>query len=347
MQPSLEELEEKLTEEENEGILKARELQGQIEAQKKYQAESIRMNLDPYAVNEVVFQYYVDTEYVINLDEEIQSDYGDELVWAYTAYVEKNVLQSLLKEKLNWDMDAAYIGELLHAEPANMGNQFTLTVVGVDADQAEELAEQAADVLETYQSTLTDKIGSHKLILLDRSTAVVHDTALADEQTKLDESISAWQTKLDTLTAAFSPAQLQVYEWEDEEEAEAGAVAEATGFSIKYPILGVFAGAFLACVWVALRFILDGKMKNIRELEELYGLCILGELPLENGKKRFLSGIDKRLASLRSKGKQNPEKCREMLLTNLLLACRRENVKELLVTTSQELSDSDCRLLED
>lgn len=205
MQPSLEELEEKLTEEENEGILKARELQGQIEAQKKYQAESIRMNLDPYAVNEVVFQYYVDTEYVINLDEEIQSDYGDELVWAYTAYVEKNVLQSLLKEKLNWDMDAAYIGELLHAEPANMGNQFTLTVVGVDADQAEELAEQAADVLETYQSTLTDKIGSHKLILLDRSTAVVHDTALADEQTKLDESISAWQTKLDTLTAAFSP----------------------------------------------------------------------------------------------------------------------------------------------
>lgn len=122
MQPSLEELEEKLTEEENEGILKARELQGQIEAQKKYQAESIRMNLDPYAVNEVVFQYYVDTEYVINLDEEIQSDYGDELVWAYTAYVEKNVLQSLLKEKLNWDMDAAYIGELLHAEPANMGN---------------------------------------------------------------------------------------------------------------------------------------------------------------------------------------------------------------------------------
>lgn len=345
-QPSLGELKESLTEEESESISKAQALQHQITSQKKYQAESIRMNLDAYAIDEVILQYYVDTDYAINLDEEIQKDYGEELVWAYTSFVENNSIQGLLGTKLDWGIDSVYIGELLSVKSVDEGNQFTLVVAGADAEQAEELAEQAAALLEEYQSTLADKIGSHKLILLDRCTTVANESALADEKNALDERIAAQQTKLEALTAAFSAAQLQVYQGEDEETDKAEVIAVTPGFSVKYLVLGAFVGIFLSCVWLAICFILNGRIKDVRELQELYGLSIFGSISTENQKKRFLTGIDRWLDSLHRKGKWIPEEQQEVLLTNLELACKRENAEKLFVILSAQLSQNDSRLLE-
>lgn len=345
-QPSLEELEKSLTEEESEGILKAQAIQSLITSQKKYRAESVWMNLDAYAIDEVILQYYVDTDYVVNLDEEIQKDYGEELVWAYTAYVEQNSIQSLLKSRLDWNMDGAYIGELLSVKPADESNQFTLVVTGANPDQAAELADQAATLLEEYQSMLADKIGSHKLTLLDRSATVVNDTALAEIQSAFDEKITAQQTKLDTLTAAFSAAQLRVYQGEAEEAEKAEIIAAAPGFSVKYLFLGAFVGIFLSCVWLALCFIMNGRVKTVQDLQEYYSLSIFGSISTESQKKRFLAGIDRWLASLRRKGKWTGEERQEMLLTNLELACKRENVEKLFVITSLQLSQNDSKLLE-
>lgn len=345
-QPSLEELKESLTEDEWEDISKAQTLQRQIASQKEYQAKSIRMNLDAYAIDEVILQYYVDTDYAIDLDKEIQKDYGEELVGAYTAYVENKGIQESLEAKLDWDMDGVYIGELLSIKPAEEGNQFTLVVAGADADQAAELADQAAVLLEEYQSALADKIGSHTLTLIDRCITVVNDSVLAEAQDALDEKITAQQTKLDTLTAGFSSTQYQVYQGGDEVADKAGDIVAAPGFSVKYLVLGAFVGIFLSCVWLALCFILNGRMKNVKELQEFYRLSIFGSISAENQGKRFLAGIDRWLDSLRRKGKWTQEERQEVLLTNLGLACKRENVEKLFVITSVPLSQNESRLLE-
>ena len=347
-QPSVEELKKSLTEEEAENISKAQAIQGMITSQKKYQEESVWMNLDAYAIDEVILQYYVDTDYTVNLDEEIQKDYGGELVWAYAAFVENHNIQDQLKMRLDWNVDSVYIGELLSVKPVEEGNQFTLVVAGADADQAAELADQAEKLLEEYQSTLADKIGSHKLTLLNRSATVANDSALAEAQNALDEKITAQQTKLDTLTAAFSATQLQIYqgEGENEETEKAGNVAAAPGFSIKYLVLGAFVGIFLSCVWIALCFVLNGRIKTVQELQEYYGLSIFGSVSAEHEKKRFLAGIDRWLDSLRRKGKWTGEERQGMLLANLELACKRENVEKLFVITSLQLSQDDSKFLE-
>lgn len=359
---SLEEKEEELSEEEKKTLEDARILQDCIEEKQIYQSDSVLMKINPYEKFVVTLQYYVDTNYIMNYTQDMEQDYSTELIDAYTSYVENKGLLKNVSGTLQWNMKDSYLGELISAggrvsndnnvsDTTNgSGNTFVVYLTGEDEQQIEQLAGAVEKAIDEYKPTLEEKIGKHDLILVSNLASTVVDTTLMEMQMKLDDSITTLQTKLDTITAAFSADQKQIFEGEQEAEEDAEEnknVATSASVSVKYIVLGAFAGAFLACVWIALRYILGNKLKNTAEMEELYGLRIFGELEQKEGKKkRFLAVIDREIDKLCKKEVWTLEEQKKLILTNLTVSCKKEGITKLFVTTSLHLTEMEKQLIE-
>lgn len=359
---SIEEKEENLSEEEKKALEDARAVQNSIAEKQDYQSRSALMRINPYAKPVVTLQYYVDTHYIMNYTQDIELDYSAEIVAAYTSYVENKGLLSNVSDTLKWEMADPYLAELISvgrrvsndsdvSDTTNgSGNTFVVYLTGEDEEQLKELTSAVEVAIEDYKPTLEQKIGTHDLVLVSSLTSTVVDATLMNTQTALADSITTLQTKLDTMTAAFSAAQKQILEGEKEVEEESEPeerVSLGASISVKYIILGAFVGIFLACVWIALRYILSNKLKGISEFEELYGLRIFGELEDKEGKKkRFLAVVDRCLDKLRKKEQWTLEEQKELILTNLTVSCKKEAISKLFVTSSLHLTEAEKQLLE-
>lgn len=359
---SLEEKEEELSEEEKKALEDARILQACIEEKQAYQSNSILMGINPYAKPVVTLQYYVDTNYIVNYTQDMEQDYAIELVSAYTSYVENKGLLNNVSDTLQWKMEDIYLGELISAggrisidgdvsDTMNgSGNTFVVYLTGENEKQLEELAGAVKKAIEDYKPILEEKIGTHELVLVSGLASTVVDSTLVNMQTVLSDSITTLQTRLDTMIATFSTDQKQIFEGESDAEGAVETnekVVVGASVSVKYIVLGAFAGAFLACVWIALRYILGNKLKNTAEMEELYGLRIFGELEQKEGKKkRFLAVIDRGIDKLCKKEVWTLEEQKKLILTNLTVSCKKEGITKLFVTTSLHLTEMEKQLLE-
>lgn len=370
---SIEELKEGLTEAEQRAVSDAEFVYTKMKKKQSYRDSSVRMNLDPYAKDVVTLQYYVDTDYVVNYTEDIRPDYSNELIEGYVSYIENQGIQRELTDYLDWDVDMEYIGELFSVGGRlasdgtatgtvnAAGNTFVIFVSGESRERAEELAECIEKLLDEYREILTEKIGSHRLILIDKYGSVVTDAGLAQEQEVLDNSIAAYQTKLDTLTAAFSDTQLLIYEGEIEGEVkqspEDGEEAttensvsvpeKPTSNVVKYIVLGAICGIFLACICITLVYILNNKIKSSEELAELYGLRVFGKITVPDGKRRIFAGVDRWIDQLRYKEKWTLEEQLDLVLTNLKVTCRKENIEKLFFTSAIHLTAEEKTRIEE
>lgn len=336
---SLEEIKERLTEDEWQTIRKATALQQQIAEQRAYNDNALSMHITAYAKNVVMIQYYVNTEYAFNYTEEVTPDYVGVLVNSYIAYASNEDMEKLSEEQ------NLYVGEMVSATQLG-AEQFMISVAGADAKQAEELADKVADLLEDYRAVLVDKIGSHKLVEVNRYSRVQRDEALAAKQIERENALVNLQTELDTLTSTFTSAQRHVFAGEEIVADTAQQVEKTASIDVKYLLLGALVGIFLACVWIAMCYILSGRIKSVQELGNIFGLRIFGSISLEK-KKRAFSFVDRWLDKLRKKRQRTLEQQYELVLTNLKVTCRKAKIEQVFFTTSMEMTDADRRLLEE
>ena len=352
-------LRENLTSDQESALTQAESVQRQLEEKQDYQADSILMNIDAYAKKVVTLQYYVNTNYTVNLNSSISMDYVDSLIDSYTAYIENKGLNDSVADMLDWSVDQVYIGELIKVggriksdgDQTNTvntsGKTFTVYITGADDDQIKELADAVEQAIDAYQPVLSDTIGAHELTLVDRYKSVVTDETLAASQASLQTSISDLETKLGTLTAAFTDVQQKLLNGDTTDESAAAAAVSA-GISKKYVLLGAFAGVFLACLWIVLRYILSGRIQSGEELQEMYSLRLIGTLNTEKKKKRFLNGMDRWLDSIRFKETLTMEEQQEWILTNIVVTCKKEKIGHVFFTTSihaDETADKITKLL--
>lgn len=347
---SVEDLKAQLTDKEKQGLDNVEQLEKLRDKREVYQDESILMNIEAYQKNVVTLQYYVDTNYTYNYTKDVTPDYSSALVNAYIAYIEnKGILQPVC-EKLDETGSEQYVGELITAgsRVATDGNQmdaadtsnkiFAVYVTGGDMEYANTLADAVADAILAYQPSLEEQIGSHTLSLIDRYESVVADSSLAAQQSTLSDTITTIQTKIDTITAAFTPAQTQIYEQENGTVAATETTA-AVSVSKKYIVLGAFAGLFLGCCFIAAGYILGRKVKNSGELQDIYGIRVFGEETIEKQKQRVFGFVDRWLDHLQHKEQWTAEEQKELILANLITTCKKESIEHVFVTTSLHLDD--------
>ncbi len=344
---TLDEAQEGLTDSQIAALDKAAMLRERLAEQLDYNENAFDMRVDAVEKPSTVIRYYVDTEYTYNYTEENETDPANSIVAAYVAYAAAQG-PSL---RISSDIPEADYQKLVSASQMSDGRQFAVTLTGLDEGQSRDLAGQISDRLEEYHDSLAKKLGSHKLIEVDRYDQVTRDESLLQKQRDNKDAAIQLQTDLATLTDAFTPEQLTVWEGQTLDEDLPG-IEPVQGtelqplFNVKYVALGALLGLFLACCVIAFRYILNGRLKNLGELGDMYGIRVFGTMTEGRKKKRFLSGIDSWLDRLSGRGRRTLDQQYALALTNLRVTCQKAGVSRLFFTTMAVLDDFDLKMLE-
>ena len=319
------------------------EKEAYLEELQTYMDTSVLMSLDPYCVDMAKVSCFIDTE-----DENLT----DTLTAAYESYVRDGALAAALSDadlteadlssllQFDGDMTAVETNEedALVISGAQSG-VFTVTAAAADADMASVYADVLEEKLESLAAELSESVGAHTLTILSvQLTQGASDEILA-AQSDVRTQYSTTLTELQTLRTNYSTAIDDI----DTATASAAYVRQnPLKAALKYGIIGLAAGLFIAVVILVLVYLLGGKLRSVSGFRELYGLSLLGRLTKLCGKKRLFGFID-RLIERIEEGAYFTMTCDEQVkiaAANIRTAAKNEGVTHLMIAGSLKAEEA-------
>lgn len=319
--------------------------------QREYAENSVLMQINAYDESNVTMLYYLDG--VSNTTEEGARS----LIDAYESYINNGALTADLKQK-GVELDAQYISELISCEVTTdmvsdesgaltleNGNSFNIKVIHENEEDCLALAAKITDCLKSYQSALQQSMGGHSLTLVEQSYSEVVDRSLWTYKLDRTNSIISMQDRITELEANMSSEQLDIIEKYTEkadslqdENTEEMEPAETSHVSIskKYVALGGLIGIVLACLFIIACYILGGTIQKAEDLQYIYNLRVLGEIS-EREKHNIFLAIWNRLIG-KKEVKLSLEEEKALLLSNLCISCKKENIKKILLGSGRNIN---------
>lgn len=340
----LEEKEEELPEDEMQQVLNAKNLISRIKEYEEYMASSALMQMNLYQKPVVELQYYIDSDYTFNYTQESENDYSSDLLTMYTSYILSGEMSKKVIDIAGLSVNQADFSEFWSV--TQNGNSISLRVTCPEEKKMEVVAETIKTQLSKKEAEFQE-IGAHKLKLMVESENVVVDNSLIDRRNSISGNIATFGTQLNNLKSNMSDQQLALLESEQENaEDDSTQALEKPGFSLKYMILGAFAGIFLICIWLASKIIFTVRLQNPEEIRTLYNSRLLGEVEIQSGKKRFLSVIDDKLLAIknRRKKKLTAKQQISMVTANIALSCKQQGI-DCIFMTGSEFEKADATVL--
>ncbi len=331
----VEEIREELEKEELEKLSDAEQMQIRIDDTEKYMENSALMQINAYEKPVLEIQYYIKSDYIINYTKDSKRDYTDKVTTLYNNYINSGDLAQKVIEEAGLSITKGDFKELLQV--SQISETLYISFSYQDTDKLQDISNVIKSLLEQKSSELQE-VGSHKLELISESQNMIVDSTLIEKKNNMASNVSTLKTQLQTLKAGMTPEQLAVFNSDIEEiRGEKEETEEAPGFSIKFLILGAFAGIFLACAWIACRMLFTARLQNAEEIRSMYGIRLLGEVNLSTEKKRFLSVIDKMILKVKNRRKKNltVEKQIKVVSANIALSCRQQGIDCIYMTGSE------------
>ena len=320
-------------------------LQKRITKTRTYIGESILMNIDPYSENVLTLNFYVDNGYTFNYTRENAKDDTCALLDAYVDYVNSGAVAQALAEGRTLESDVKYIQELISAEEKENG--FSVRLVYKDDSIFNDAAECIEKSLSSQTKIIEDKIGKHSLDEVSSVQAVQSDSDTAAFQANVMNNLNSYCSQYSALAATMDEQQLaqvdkevkssEVEEGTESVDASVDSLSEPVPpvFSVKYSILGVLLGFFLACVWIALKQIFSNKLQHAQELVQFFDLNQIGVL--HGNQVKNANGLDQWLMRLRYRNRKELDDDTRLGIVcgNLELMCKRENLARVCLTGTE------------
>ncbi|MGN0428118.1 MAG: hypothetical protein ACI4F0_09980 [Agathobacter sp.] len=266
-----------------------------------YMQQSLLMQTNPYEENRVTMSYQ------INGDQ-------DQVITGVQTYIAGEEFLNSMFDKLGWETEKRYVGELISAEPSGTG--LNVIVIAPDKTRCLEYASNAKAILET-------KFGA-SLSLVNEQEQVVVDQPLAEKYNTILENLAVnnenYKKQNETLTDAqddlfhYLVAQ-ENNETPSDEASEAEAVLEPTRISKKMAVAGIFIGAVVGLIVLMILYTFSSAVHGEEEIKNLFAMHVLGCV---NTKKAELSY------------KQLERACAE-----IGAFCKKNEIKQILFTGSR------------
>lgn len=221
-------------------------------------------------------------------------------------------------------------------------------VDGLDVNQlAAAINEVLSNATERYLSA-----DEYTLMLMDEFDTVLSDEDLALEQGARLQQIYDMQTDANTLTKRFSDNQTSYYQLYQtmknvEKNADANLVMTEMETIVSKPeieskniVLGVLLGILLACMYIAIYYILSDELHSANDLNRYYQLTLYGQIETEKCKKGLFEP-DGRLNSWCKKrqiGLSKEEQIKETI-ASIALSCQQKSIQNIAFVGTQ-LSES-------
>lgn len=248
--------------------------QSELESEQEYIDNSLLMKLDPYNVYVTYIQLAIS-----DLDESAflqvfrqQDTPIDYLISKiqnqYLAIWQILDLTDSLELPQGPKAESKYLQEVVTLECAE-GSLLKITGYGTTAMESERLADAAYNCLLDHQEAVIDGSYPHRFSVVNRTTKSIVDLSLRDSQ-------KSHFTSVETLTTNLEALQKQLDELSEPEREAGFSAAVMVKSIIKYMILGLAAGAFLACFCIFVMTIFSSRVASSSQLERLLSVPYLG-----------------------------------------------------------------------
>ncbi|MBR2403918.1 MAG: hypothetical protein IKB01_14370 [Lachnospiraceae bacterium] len=320
---------ERLNIDELELVIAANQLKAQVDAKSKYISESTLMKINPFAEDRVSLEYLV------------LGENKTTAIHRYVAYIENGVL-------LEEDM---YVNELISVSMDEENLIINVQILHTDAESCEKLASKVKVSLDNYTKELNANGISHELKLIGEKQSVVVDDTLHQFQIEyLEENIED-QNDLAKMKTEMNINQINAYlllerdifgrdnvEAETtEDNGQIGVESIKVSIDFKQILLGMVIGLVVAVAYIFAMYILTGRLRTAKEIENLYGARLLGEVHTNRMKKRAFGPVDEFIWKLEH-GKEKQlsfEERIKLAAASIVIQCRKYEYNTVAINGSR------------
>lgn len=262
-----------------------------------YTADAKLMKINPYKVDTVLLQYYVNAE-----DENTRKD----MAAAYLSYISGGSLAADVVENNNLEDSSSDIQELIQCDATGLTtgtafytentNTINMYVYGVDEQDAKDIALYVKESMDAYSQKLS-AVAPHTLTLFEEQYSVTCATKLVSLKNDRFGNLITYNDRTTSYEGLLSDkqkesaqkivsAQKENDELEDSDETGKTAKKDETPkayISKKYLVVGAFLGLVLAVVIIVLRYMFDPTIKTSKDLQMFYGTNFIGDVAQADG----------------------------------------------------------------
>ena len=262
-----------------------------------YTADAKLMKINPYKVDTVLLQYYVNAE-----DENTRKD----MAAAYLSYISGGSLAADVVENNDLEDSSSDIQELIQCDATGLTtgtafytentNTINMYVYGVDEQDAKDIASYVKESMDAYSQKLS-AVAPHTLTLFEEQYSVTCATKLVSLKNDRFGNLMTYNDRTTSYEGLLSDkqkesaqkivsAQKENDELEDSNETGKTAKkdeAPKASISKKYLVVGAFLGLVLAVVIIVLRDMFDPTIKTSKDLQMFYGTNFIGDVAQADG----------------------------------------------------------------
>lgn len=262
-----------------------------------YTADAKLMRINPYKVDTVLLQYYVNAE-----DENTRKD----MAAAYLSYISGGSLAADVVENNDLEDSSSDIQELIQCDATGLTtgtsfytentNTINMYVYGVDEQDAKDIASYVKESMDAYSQKLS-AVAPHTLTLFEEQYSVTCATKLVSLKNDRFGNLITYNDRTTSYEGLLSDkqkesaqkivsAQKENDELEDSDETGKTAKKDETpkaSISKKYLVVGAFLGLVLAVVIIVLRYMFDPTIKTSKDLQMFYGTNFIGDVAQADG----------------------------------------------------------------
>ena len=262
-----------------------------------YTADAKLMKINPYKVDTVLLQYYVNAE-----DENTRKD----MAAAYLSYISGGSLAADVVENNDLEDSSSDIQELIQCDATGLTtgtsfytentNTINMYVYGVDEQDAKDIASYVKESMDAYSRKLS-AVAPHTLTLFEEQYSVTCATKLVSLKNDRFGNLITYNDRTTSYEGLLSDkqkesaqkivsAQKENDELEDSDETGKTAKKDETpkaSISKKYLVVGAFLGLVLAVVIIVLRYMFDPTIKTSKDLQMFYGTNFIGDVAQADG----------------------------------------------------------------
>ena len=262
-----------------------------------YTADAKLMKINPYKVDTVLLQYYVNAE-----DENTRKD----MAAAYLSYISGGSLAADVVENNDLEDSSSDIQELIQCDATGLTtgtafytentNTINMYVYGVDEQDAKDIASYVKESMDAYSQKLS-AVAPHTLTLFEEQYSVTCATKLVSLKNDRFGNLITYNDRTTSYEGLLSDkqkesaqkivsAQKENDELEDSNETGKTAKKDETpkaSISKKYLVVGAFLGLVLAVVIIVLRYMFDPTIKTSKDLQMFYGTNFIGDVAQADG----------------------------------------------------------------
>lgn len=305
-----------------------------------YYNQSIKMQINPNHVATISMQYHISDASKLK-----------DIVESYSNAILSEDVCEYINQSAGLNSKTSYISELIEFNlkefekntvniiEDSKSNAMLITIIAPNKEVCEIIADDVEEEIQKKTSQIQEKLGNYSIEKIDRNYANKANSDLLNEQQAILMNINATRTSITNLSTNFSEAQNSYYialiEY-NEDNTKSENVNNPAAFkpiNIKALFVGVFVGAFLVMCWYAFLYMLDGKLKSEEEIEERYGVPVIGAIRINDNEKNN-NPIDRLLYNWFVKSrKKETESILPLICMNILVYAKKQDMQSIYITS--------------